>query len=61
MSKSEVEKFAYSISEAVEATSLSRTTLYKLIGDGMLPAVKIGGRTLIPASALMELLAAPQN
>jgi excisionase family DNA binding protein len=61
VSNSEVIKIAYSIREAVEATSLSRTTIYKLINEGDLPIVKVGGRSLIPSSALIELLAAPQS
>ena len=50
-------KICYSIREACAATSLGRTTLYSLIGDGRLRAVHVGGRTLIPREALLALLA----
>lgn len=51
---------AYSINEASRATSLGRTRLYQLIADGKLKSIKIGARTLIPASALHKLLEGDQ-
>lgn len=51
---------AYSINEAIRATSLGRTRLYQLISEGKLKAIKIGNRTLIPASALHKLLEGDQ-
>lgn len=51
------DKLAYSISEAIDATSLRRTKLYALIKDGDLKVVRIGGRTLIPADSLRALIA----
>ena len=51
------DKLAYSISEAIDATSLRRTKLYSLIKDGDLEVVRIGGRTLIPADSLRSLIA----
>lgn len=51
------DKLAYSISEAIDATSLRRTKLYSLIKDGDLEVVRIGGRTLIPADSLRALIA----
>lgn len=51
------EKVAYSVREACAAMSLGRTTIYALIGKGMLRAVRVGGRTLIPREALLALLA----
>jgi len=50
-------KIGYSIREAVAATSLGRTTLYARIADGTLRAVRVGGRTIIPAEALHALIA----
>lgn len=47
---------AYSIKEAMRATSLGRTRIYQLIADGQLQVVRIGKRTLIPATALNKLL-----
>ena len=49
-------KLAYSIREAVTATSLSKTTLYAMIAANELRAVRIGGRTVIPAESLHALI-----
>lgn len=49
-------KLAYSIKQACEVSSLSRTTLYGHIAAGRLRAVRVGGRTVIPADALRSLL-----
>ncbi len=49
-------KLAYSIREAVTATSLSKTTLYSAISDQRLRAIRCGGRTLIPAESLIAFL-----
>ncbi len=52
-------KIAYSIKEAVAATSLGRTTLYKMLADPTSPlkAVRVGGRTVIPAESLYAIIA----
>jgi excisionase family DNA binding protein len=44
-------KIAYSIREAVQVSSLSRSTIYNHIAAGRLKANRIGGRTLIPADS----------
>ncbi|MDC8753321.1 excisionase family DNA-binding protein [Erythrobacter sp. sf7] len=49
-------KLAYSIREAVAATSLSKTTLYAKIAANELRAVRVGGRTVIPAESLHALI-----
>lgn len=49
-------KLAYSIREACAASSLSRTTIYGHISSGRLRAVRVGGRTVIPAEALEALV-----
>ena len=49
-------KLAYSISEACAASSLGRTSIYAHIASGRLHAVRIGGRTVIPANSLEALL-----
>lgn len=51
------DKIGYSIKEAIAATSLGRSTLYRYIGEGTLRVVRIGGRTIIPADALHALIA----
>ncbi|MDR3410810.1 MAG: helix-turn-helix domain-containing protein [Formivibrio sp.] len=50
-------KLAFSISEACEAVSISRSKLYELIGQGRIATRKIGSRTLIPADSLRALIA----
>ena len=37
-------------------TSLGRTRLYQLIGEGKLEVRKVGKRTLIPAASLRALI-----
>lgn len=50
-------KIGYSIREACTASSLGRTTIYSHIATGRLHAVRIGGRTVIPAESLRALIA----
>lgn len=50
-------KIAFSIREACQASSLGRTTIYAHIAAGRLRAVRIGGRTVIPAESLHALIA----
>jgi excisionase family DNA binding protein len=47
---------AYSIKDACSASSLGRTTLYSHISAGRLKAIRVGGRTLIPADSLNALV-----
>jgi excisionase family DNA binding protein len=54
-------KLGYSIREACAATSLGKTTLYSHISAGRLRAVRVGGRTLIPADSLLALVGAPPS
>lgn len=56
MSTTHIQKLAYSIREACEASSLGRTTIYALIGQGRLQAVRVRGRTVIPADSLTALI-----
>ena len=44
------------ILETCEATSLSRTTIYRLLKRGELPALKIGASWRIPADELERLI-----
>ncbi len=50
------DKIGYIIREACHASSLGRTTIYNHISAGRLRAVRVGGRTIIPAEALQSLL-----
>jgi excisionase family DNA binding protein len=45
------------VREALRATGLGRTTLYKLIDSGRVRRVKIGKRVLIPFDDLQKLIA----
>lgn len=47
---------AISIDEGVVVSGVGRTTLYKAIADGELPARKIGRRTVLLISELQEWL-----
>lgn len=49
-------KLAYSIREAMHTSSIGKTKLYDLIKAGELQAVRIGGRTVIPAESLHALI-----
>lgn len=46
------------IPEACERLRISRATLYKLVRQGKLTLVKIGGKSLITEEAIQELLGA---
>ncbi len=52
------DKLALHIKEAAAISGLSRSTLYKLLGEKKLSAVKIGGRRLILRESLQALLQA---
>jgi len=49
-------KLAYSVQEAVDATSLGRTTIFNHIRSGKIKATRVCGRTLIPAESLHALI-----
>lgn len=49
-------KFAYSIREACHVSSLGRTTIYNHIAAGRLKSKRIGGRVVIPADSLRNLI-----
>jgi excisionase family DNA binding protein len=49
-------KLAYSIEEAMAATTLSRPTLWRLAREGKLETRKIRGRILVSAQGLRRLM-----
>ena len=51
------ERLALRIAEAAAITGLSRSTLYKLMGEGKLRSVKAGKRRLIMQADLESCLA----
>ena len=61
MAEPNLPKLAFSIREACAASSLGKTTLYTHINSGRLKAIRVGGRTLIPAESLHALLSGGAN
>ena len=51
------QRLAFSVDEAAAALGCSRVTIYNAFKRGDLRAVKIGARTVIPASEIERLLA----
>ena len=49
-------RLLYTISEAMEMTTLSRSVIYELIRCGRLASVQQGRRRLIPADALDDYI-----
>lgn len=50
------EKLGYSVKEAVAATSLSKSNLYRRIGARQIETKKVGARIIIPAAAVQRLV-----
>lgn len=50
-------RLGYSIKEACQVTSLSRSKIYLLLAEKRLQSTRIGGRTIIPAPSLQALIA----
>lgn len=46
----------YTVREASEILGVNRTTLYRLILAGTVPAFKIGGKVLISRTTIKELM-----
>lgn len=53
---SEYEPLAYTVKDAIQIASISKTLLYKLIAEKKLEKRKIGKRTLITATSLHRLI-----
>ncbi|MGD9967469.1 MAG: helix-turn-helix domain-containing protein [Hyphomonadaceae bacterium] len=51
-------KLAYGIKEAATALGVSKTTIWRAMKEGKLPAVKVGNRTLIKTEALQAWFSA---
>jgi excisionase family DNA binding protein len=52
-----VQRLAYTVDEAAEASTLGKTTIKHLIATGELRSTLVRGRRLIPIDALAELIA----
>jgi excisionase family DNA binding protein len=49
-------RLAWPIPEGARRMGISRTTVYKLAGEGKLRLIKIAGRTLIPDAEIVRLV-----
>jgi excisionase family DNA binding protein len=58
---SEIEPLTRSIKDAGKLLGLSRTTIYRLIGEGQLETVRIGNRTLIKSASIRSLVEIPSE
>lgn len=54
--KIDVRPHAMTIADAVKWSGVGRTTLYALIAEGRVDAVKVGTRTLVTTASLERLL-----
>lgn len=52
-----VEPISYTVSAAVRATGIGRSTIFAMLADGRLERVKVGKKTLIPRASLEALVA----
>lgn len=50
------QKAAFTVPEACAFLGIGRTNLYKIAGEGKLDLRKVGGRTLITAESLKQVL-----
>jgi excisionase family DNA binding protein len=46
----------YTMAEAAEALGVSRTKLYRLVGDGTIPSLRIGKSRRIRRDSLVDLV-----
>jgi len=49
-----MDKLLYSPAEAAARLGIGRTKVYELLATGQLPAVRLGGKIFVSASALSE-------
>ena len=52
-----MEPLALSVNDAAKALSLGRTSIYVMIADGRLEAIKLGRRTLIRMESIRRIVA----
>lgn len=53
---SHLHPLTYSIKDAVQVSSIGRTTLYSLISSGKIETVKVGTRRLVKAASLANFM-----
>lgn len=50
------ERIAYGVTQAADALSVGKSTIWRLLKEGRIKAVHLGGRTVIPRTELIRLL-----
>ena len=56
MTMENMDRLTYSVPECAGVLGLSRSNCYDLVKRGLLPAVRIRGRWLVPKKALEQML-----
>lgn len=51
-----VERMTYTVEEVSELLGIGRVTAYRAVGNGTIPAIKIGGRYVISKLVIDKLL-----
>ncbi len=59
--KEEEESLVLNVPAAGRMLNLSRSTMYSLCAQGVIPTVRLGKRLLVPRAALMKMLAGPSS
>ncbi len=55
--RTELAQRTMSVTQAAEVLGISRTTAYECVRTGDLPALRLGGRIVVPTQAIDDLLA----
>lgn len=55
-----MEQLAVSINDTAKALGLGRTSIYAMIADGRLEALKLGRRTLVKTASIRRLIDLPE-
>jgi excisionase family DNA binding protein len=50
------DRISVGVTEGARLTGIGRSTLYELIGDGVIPAKKVGRRTLVLVADLEQFI-----
>ena len=51
-----IERQTYTVPEVAKILGIGRNTAYEICRNGEIPTIKIGGRVLVPRTAIDELL-----
>ena len=51
-----MDRYTYSINNTARMLSVGRTTIYAMLADGRLEAIKLGRRTLVKADSIRRLV-----